>query len=398
MATLQDLGRPGWAHSGVGPGGAADRLAWYEAGSLLGWPLPCPFEPVALSGTGPETAPGTISSGVPDSFGAPLPPARPAYPALLEFHGKKCHMRWESPEATYACLVGAERPARLVLEAESPPSGPPPSGPPLPFYQRFRLPPGARLILEGAPAAGAYSYVALEAGFEGPHWLASRSVRPEFGWGHYLKSGDRLVSTPKRYGSETPGTPGRRWLEPWNRPYRASPYRGSPYRGSPYRASSYRRPGPLRIVWHPQARFLSRDERMELLRHPFVVARAGSRVGLRLRRDSAAEAPQNQRATEATETCPASSRTLLSRPSSAVLAGDLQRLGDGTLVLLLADHPPTGGYIRLATVIAADLPRAAQAVEGDAISFRLVSFERAENLARRFSFDLQAMGFRVKKA
>lgn len=56
--------------------------------------------------------------------------------------------------------------------------------------------------------------------------------------------------------------------------------------------------------------------------------------------------------------------------SDATPLGALQVPASGQPILLMADRQTTGGYPKLATVITADLPLAAQLAPGDAIQFR----------------------------
>ncbi|HXY40576.1 MAG TPA: hypothetical protein VEQ10_12955 [Vicinamibacteria bacterium] len=52
---------------------------------------------------------------------------------------------------------------------------------------------------------------------------------------------------------------------------------------------------------------------------------------------------------------------------------------DGQPILMLADSPTTGGYAKLATVVGADLPRAAQLVPGSGeVRFEAVTVEDAQ--------------------
>jgi antagonist of KipI len=64
--------------------------------------------------------------------------------------------------------------------------------------------------------------------------------------------------------------------------------------------------------------------------------------------------------------------------SSAVTFGTVQLLPDGQLIVLMADHQTTGGYPRIASVISAHLPRLAQMLPGEDISFALTTPEEAE--------------------
>ena len=64
--------------------------------------------------------------------------------------------------------------------------------------------------------------------------------------------------------------------------------------------------------------------------------------------------------------------------SSPVCFGTIQLLPNGQLIILMADHQTTGGYPRIATVIAADLPKLAQLPINSKIHFQLVSHNQAE--------------------
>ena len=49
-------------------------------------------------------------------------------------------------------------------------------------------------------------------------------------------------------------------------------------------------------------------------------------------------------------------------------------------MIMMADHPTTGGYPRIGTVIPCDLPRVAQAPVGASLRFRFISLEEARTL------------------
>jgi antagonist of KipI len=55
--------------------------------------------------------------------------------------------------------------------------------------------------------------------------------------------------------------------------------------------------------------------------------------------------------------------------SDATPLGVLQVPASGQPILLMADRQTTGGYPKIATVISADIPVAAQLAPGDTISF-----------------------------
>ncbi len=66
--------------------------------------------------------------------------------------------------------------------------------------------------------------------------------------------------------------------------------------------------------------------------------------------------------------------------STAVTPGTIQVTGEGKLVLLMADCQTTGGYPRIAQVVAVDMPLCAQLKPGDNIYFKETSRNDAEKL------------------
>ena len=98
----------------------------------------------------------------------------------------------------------------------------------------------------------------------------------------------------------------------------------------------------------------------------FRISRFGDRMGIRL--DDPARVFSGVVA-----------RTLV---SDAVVPGDIQILGDGTPVVLMRDHQPTGGYPRIATVLDSELDRLAQMRPGKAVRFLPVTLAHARRLGR----------------
>jgi len=84
--------------------------------------------------------------------------------------------------------------------------------------------------------------------------------------------------------------------------------------------------------------------------------------------------------------------------SAAVTFGTIQLLPDGQLVVLMADHQTSGGYPRIANVIAADLPLLAQLSPGDGVGFHIISIDEAESIAARFEEDLCTLRLGVRFA
>ena len=68
--------------------------------------------------------------------------------------------------------------------------------------------------------------------------------------------------------------------------------------------------------------------------------------------------------------------------SDGIPFGAVQITGDGQPVILMADRGTTGGYTKIATVIAVDIPNLAQTLPGSAVTFHAVSVEEAHRLLR----------------
>jgi antagonist of KipI len=87
--------------------------------------------------------------------------------------------------------------------------------------------------------------------------------------------------------------------------------------------------------------------------------------------------------------------------SSAVDCGTVQLLPDGKLILLMADHQTTGGYPRVAHVIAAHHSRVAQMKGGDKIRFAITEQQTAEDMMIQQQQHLQqlqnACSFRLQQ-
>lgn len=253
LTTVQDRGRPGWAHLGVPPSGAADPHAHALGNRLVG-----------------------------NDPGAAALEATLAGPSL------------RFREAAVVALTGAET---RTLEI------------------------GAGKVLELGPCrSGARVYVSVRGGFDVEPVLGSRSTDLLSGLGPPpLKDGDVLP-----IGEESAVQP-QLDLEP-PPPLPAEPV--------------------LRLLPGP------RDDWFETLpAGPWRVSPMSNRVGVRL------EGPRIERARQ---------EELL---SEGVVTGALQVPPSGQPILLLNDHPTTGGYPVLGVVQASDLPLVGQLRPGQHLSF-----------------------------
>lgn len=122
--------------------------------------------------------------------------------------------------------------------------------------------------------------------------------------------------------------------------------------------------GPIRVVWGVHADWFSNAIRQRFVTDEFVVSSQLDRMGVRL------ADPQGVFA----------EAKILSLVSDAVVPGDIQILGDGTPIVLMRDHQPTGGYPRIATVVSVDLDRFAQLRPGTDVRFEPVTVNHAEGL------------------
>lgn len=187
---------------------------------------------------------------------------------------------------------------------------------------------------------GNYGYLRFDGEVEVPEVMGRRatSTRNQFGGleGRSLTAGDRLTLS----GS------------------------GVPQSGATLPIASDDR--PIRVIWGLHADLFDAQLRQQFLRGVFKVSSRLDRMGVRL------DDPQG--VFEAAK--------ILSLVSDAVVPGDIQILGDGTPIVLMRDHQPTGGYPRIATVISADLDRFAQMRPGTSVVFAPVTVEHAQRILR----------------
>lgn len=123
---------------------------------------------------------------------------------------------------------------------------------------------------------------------------------------------------------------------------------------------------PMRIMWGLHADLYPSAVRTAFTANKFSISPQMDRMGVRLANHSDLFDRHGQRGLV----------------SDAVVSGDVQILGDGTPIVLMRDHQPTGGYPRIATVISADLSRFAQMRPGTEFVFQPVTIEQA-HLARK---------------
>jgi len=247
----------------------------------------------------------------------------------------------EGAAAFEATLVGPEvlfEEAALVVLAGAP-FGACLDGAPLPAWEAVEVPAGGRLAV-GRAVSGARGYVCVKGGFDVPPVLGSRATDVATGFGGLdgrpLRAGDRLSVGPAR------GEPKGRRID----------------------AAAARWSGPrrrLRVTPGPQGEWFGENVVEAFLSRTFRVSASSSRTGVRLEGEALA-APARSLVTE------------------GVVAGAVQVPPAGLPIVLLIEHPSTGGYPKIGSVISADLSALAQLRPGEEVRFARVSFEEARRL------------------
>jgi biotin-dependent carboxylase-like uncharacterized protein len=274
LTTIQDLGRPGWAHIGVPRSGAADRASLVLANRLVG-----------------------------NEDGA----------AALETTLAGPRLRLDGP--TEVALAGA--PVRATVGTRA-----------VPMNERFAVAAGSELRL-GNATAGLRTYIALRGGIEVPRVLGSAATDMLTGLGPAaLARGDVLAL----------GSGGGRIIRP----------------PAPYLAPALELPNSMRlkVIVGPRSEWFTDGSIKRLLSEEFTVGQASNRIGARL-----GGGPPLQRVRKE------------ELPSEGLVPGALQVPSDGQPILLLADHPTTGGYPVIAVVHSQDLSLAAQLRPGQRLRF-----------------------------
>ncbi len=198
----------------------------------------------------------------------------------------------------------------------------------------------------GRIGPGLRCYIAFRGGIDVPLVLGSRclSERGSFGggYGRRLRVGDRLPIGRMVAGEPLPTA--------WPASDRLS----------------LSGPWELRAIPGPHHESFSSVDVSRFFETAFVVTPAVDRMGMRLTAASLRLHPGE----------------ILTTPVSE---GAVQVTPSGELIVLLADHPTTGGYPVIATVISADLPLLAQARPGDTARFRAANLAEARRARQRLS-------------
>jgi biotin-dependent carboxylase-like uncharacterized protein len=213
-------------------------------------------------------------------------------------------------------LTASDHPVGVALAGEL---GATIDGNPLPAWQGARLEPGSILKIKSG-----FGYLALSGGIASQPMLGSRSTYRRAGLGLL---GDTLSCGPvAKLAASLP------WQDA---------------------------DGPIRLLPGPQNDHFADPD--SLVAAPYQVAADSDRMGLRL---NGARLVHNDKGADIL--------------TDGVLPGVIQVPGDGQPILLLADAQTSGGYAKIATVIAADMARLGHCRAGDQIRFAWVGREQAK--------------------
>ncbi len=210
-------------------------------------------------------------------------------------------------------------------------------------YTVFRVRPGQTLKF-GATKTGARAYLCVRGGIDIPPILGSRSTHLLSGLGGFegraLRKGDVLpIGDDSKCGASRAG-----FVFSTNKP-------DGP--GNPWR---------LRVTTGPQWRSFPQQSRIDFLEQTFVVTEEANRMGIRLKGLKQKLASANDMITE------------------GVSLGAIQVTPSGQPIILFVEQQTTGGYPKIANVIAADLSKVGQLRPRDEFRFELVTMERATEL------------------
>jgi biotin-dependent carboxylase-like uncharacterized protein len=223
----------------------------------------------------------------------------------------------------------------------------------VPSLQSVRLREGQALRI-GTLSGSIIGYLAVEGGFDVAPALGSQSTYARAGLGGFegraLRAGDRLPL--RRLQAEERGE------------RRLSSLDLAP-------------PARFRVVLGPQDDYFTERGRRTLLHTAFTVSAASDRMGMRL------DGPVLEHGRGANIV------------SDGIAPGSIQVPGDGLPIVLLADRQTTGGYPKIATVIAADLAALGRLAPGAKVAFEAVSIEAAEAAHRQHAALLAELPRRV---
>ncbi len=121
----------------------------------------------------------------------------------------------------------------------------------------------------------------------------------------------------------------------------------------------------IRVLKGPQMNFFMQKIIRKFFSESFVISNSSNRIGIRLEGSTINSIKSHDIASE------------------GIIKGSIQVPGSGNPIIVMTDHPTTGGYPKIATVILADIPKVAQLPFGQKIIFEEVSLADAEKIYKK---------------
>jgi antagonist of KipI len=212
----------------------------------------------------------------------------------------------------------------------------------LPINEAFEVAAGTRLVV-GSPPAGARAYLSVRGGFGIPEMMGSCATFLPANIGGFqgraLQAGDKLAIARR--------------------------IQSGPRKLSSSFGANLPHGGPIRVTPSLQSDWFDHDTMERLYQQPFIVTNQSNRSGLRLAGEPILGTHRGELLTE------------------GVALGAIQVPPDGQPIILFVDQQTTGGYPKIANVIAADLPRVGQLRPRDEIRFQSVGIPEAVELLRK---------------
>ncbi|ANB58968.1 hypothetical protein GFC29_1144 [Anoxybacillus sp. B7M1] len=214
----------------------------------------------------------------------------------------------------------------------------------VPLWQPFMVQPGDILAI-GACRIGYRGYVAVSGGLHVPPLMNSRSTYTKAAiggfYGRPLQKDDELSLRP------APCLP--EWPPSWGIAFSIRQYINSQEK-------------VIRAVEGPDFHTFTKESIEHFFTEVYEVTTQSDRMGYRLRGQKLQRSVDQEIVSE------------------AVTFGTVQVPASGDPIVLMADRQTTGGYPRIAQVLAVDLPILAQARPGDRIRFQPSSWQEAQRL------------------
>ncbi len=250
------------------------------------------------------------------------------------------------PEGAVIAMTGSDFGATLDRE-------------PLPLWSSQSVNPGQTLRFESTDS-GARCYLCVQGGIAVPLFLGSAST-------HILSGLGGLEGRPLRKGDVLNIGPADRSFR------RRSVVPDALQRLFPRRL--------LRVTPGPQEKWFPESEFRKLLSAEYSVSEESNRMGLRLKGPALTLAEGHTNGEMITE---------------GVSLGAIQIPEGGLPIILFVEQQTTGGYPKVANVIAADLPSVGQLRPRDRIQFELVSWDMARSVLQEQENILASADFIVE--